>query len=340
MDLIDKFTTELTTERGVPTPLFIAHTRLFDKASTILSTFYLDLSPLNIVLMQQLATPPGTKHPAGGKLAIEFSCNDPDPEHAFDVLVVPPTLQKELAAANRESRQLTIILQEEKRALFGQPSTRSALIPGTYQPYVLDWNGMVGIVGRVRSALQQKGTPPDDSFTAALEGQIAEFGVSTNLYTELGVLYRLREDFDRAIYYHREEIRFGLLPDGQPSKGSQRAFNNLGVVYKKRQEYDRARDSFIVALALNPNYFEALVSVAGVLGQAEAALVCVSRAYRIRPGDPALQQLITEMAPDYGQTPVGMLRQVERLAGQIDLTKPAPIASAEPISTLVQRLLN
>jgi tetratricopeptide (TPR) repeat protein len=153
-----------------------------------------------------------------------------------------------------------------------------------------------------------------------MESQIKFAGPATGLYCEMGMLYRLIEDYKGAVEYYHKEINLGLKRDGLPGVGTARAFSNLGVVYKKLGKYDLALDSFRVALGLNSNYFECLISMSGLANNINASLALMGRAYRIRAGDPLWQALFQNASAGFGLPVQEIVQKVEDLSTKVDLS--------------------
>ncbi|HMA33814.1 MAG TPA: tetratricopeptide repeat protein [Chloroflexia bacterium] len=335
MSLITSSGVELVTEGGAPQPVFTLRTRDFDRAIKVLRLFPPALLPFNSALIHQFPLPPGVHLPRESRLWIEFSLDDAMPGNYQDRLVVPDAQIGALAAANTASRRLSIVLQEEK-GFFRKTVGRSEPLHWSYAPYVLDWSGGLGVSVSARSG---RGPIPAQMHTLALEGlqkQLAEHGYVTGLYTEIGMRYRLQEDWDQAIHCYVQEIVAGRTAAGGPGLGALQAFCNLGVVAKKLGDLQRARESFGIALGLNPNYFEALVSISGILEDTDLALNCVSRALRIRSDDPVFHTLVQAMAKAGvgGTDPAVVAHAVQVRAAQLDITQPLPgLPGADPTAT-------
>ncbi len=318
-ELFEKISVRKVVERGLPELVFVVHTQHFDAAAYLLHVFRMTLLPVNIPLLRQLPHVPGTEFPEGGYLMIEWSFADLDPGHVLDKTVIPQGLQDQLAEANSRSKGFTVIL-EEKSGRFGR--IRSDTIPGTFEPYLIDWDGALGYVTYVRWAWRTVSKARVDLLLQAIQGRLASKGPATGLYTEMGYLYRLNEEWGKAIDCYLREIRFGLTQDGRPGVGTMQAFCNLGVIYKKTGEPARARDCFAVALHLNPNYFEPLISIAGVLDDLMMQLMCLSRAQRIRPDDPVIPVSIHNLCGVRLNAIEEVGRWVKDMSSEIDLSQP------------------
>ena len=337
-DLFTKISIQTKNERGYPEPIFVIHTKYLDKTSELLRIFHLSPWPLSIPMMHKLPLPDGYKIPSGGDLVIDWSLDDPRPDSIINNVVIPRKLHNELAQANFESKAFTVILEEEQ-GLFGK--TRTELIPGVYESYLLDWTGVLGHILYARRGWRDVSKDRVENLLNALIMRLEQHGPATGLYTEMGYLYRLNENWDLATIFYLEEIKFGLKPNGWPSIGSTKAFGNLGVLFKKFQDNTRALDCFTIALTLNPNFFEGLISITGLIEDEKVGFKCLSRAYRIRPNDPRLPSAFESAAIALGQPMGDVYRVVQKLSSQMDITKPLEeLKPKKPISTLVRRLLN
>ena len=103
---------------------------------------------------------------------------------------------------------------------------------------------------------------------------------------KLAVAYMMLENFDRAI----QELAFIL--EENPKNAS--VHNNLAFIYLNRQETGNARDHIDEALALDPDYLEALTNKARLLlfeGQKQHAYEVTERILEIAPDNRQAQQL-------------------------------------------------
>jgi tetratricopeptide (TPR) repeat protein len=337
-DLFSEISVQIVSERGAPQPGFVIHTQYLEKASEILQLYHLSPLPLSIPMMQSLPLPPGYKIPTGGDLVIDWSLDDPNPDAIIGNVVIPQNLQDQLAQANFDTKSIMIIL-EEKKGAFGK--IRTEAVPGVYESYFLDWIGALGISVYIRRGWQNVSSNKVAGLLNAIRMRLEDNGPATGLFTEMGYLYRLNEDWELAAQCYRREIKFGLKPDGWPGVGTIKALGNLGIVFKRFQDYSQAQDCLIVALTLNPNFFEGLISIAGILENPEAAIKCLSRAYLIRPNDPRLPQAFESAAMALGQPTEKIQKAIKHFSSQIDLSQSvAELKPTKPISTIVRRLLS
>jgi len=69
------------------------------------------------------------------------------------------------------------------------------------------------------------------------------------LYTNRGVEYAIKKEFDKALADHDEAIK---IDPKNPA-----AYNNRGNAYMAKQDFERAIADFDMAIQLNPKYAEA-----------------------------------------------------------------------------------
>jgi tetratricopeptide (TPR) repeat protein len=82
-----------------------------------------------------------------------------------------------------------------------------------------------------------------------LEGVVAAAPEATMAYIDLGIAYRLTENYERAASSIERALEFNPRhPVG---------YNELGIVYRKMGRFDEARESYEHALAIYPAYHHA-----------------------------------------------------------------------------------
>lgn len=282
-ELFTQVSFQKSVQRGAPQLLFVVGTRKFDVAAQALRLFHLSPLPINVQTLRQLTRGASQDLPGDVDLCIEWKLFDIAPGKTIARTVVPLEKHRELLELNAEEMRFTVVLEEEKGGLVGK--ARRELVPGSYEPYLLDWYGIEGVATHLRSSLSQATSEELEMLLDLLERRIYQRGLATGLLTQMGFVYRLAGLFDQASECYLREIKAGLRPDGHPGPGTLTALCNLGTVYKKQRDLERARLSYRLALTLNSNYFEPLVSLPGVLEGFEQRLLCWSRAYRLRPDD-------------------------------------------------------
>ncbi len=324
MELIGQIEAQVISERGSRIPLFIFHTDHFDQAVQALKVWYLSPLVLDVPFLQSLPiTLQGIPKNAGYR-RLEWAFEDWAPDSVYDMYLTEALTDK-LATANREARTFAAVL-ENKAGMWGQK--RSQKIPDAYySPYLLDWTGLTGVLFYIRNDVSPEKVQniARDVVPMVCEnlesGRIAE---ATGLYTELGYQFRLIEEWEQAIHYYRKEIEFGLKQKPRLGRGCMKALCNLGVIYKKQGEYALAIKCFMLALHLNPNYFEVLVSLAGIANHPDIAMLCLARSSRIRPGNPYVEMAAKNICQALGLKLESTLDKINQLAQGIDFAQPAP----------------
>ncbi len=304
-------------------PAFVLHTRYFDQAQTIFRLFPVGLRPVNIwAVRQYVAT--DAELPDDGVVYIEFLLDDLNPGMLLNTVVINETFQHTLGQANYDTKKLTVMISDTAQ--------RVAPVPGTFTPYFLDWSGMVGIATYMRKAGTRNGQQPSQeqikNIIHILDTSLQEHGPATGKYCELGYLYRLLNDWQQAIQYYTAEINLNRGSDGLPMIGGLHAFNHMGMVYQKARQFDVARDCYRIALALNPNYFDCLISLAGITEDSDEAMRYVARAHRIRPNDPIWPEMLHNLAQASGRPEADLRQMIIQLSRQVDLATRNPVDRA------------
>ena len=75
-----------------------------------------------------------------------------------------------------------------------------------------------------------------------------EYGEAFN---NLGLAYRSKGDYDRAINYYRKALKFDLKQLGPDHLNVATRYNNLGVAFSRKREHDRAIEYYQKALKIN-----------------------------------------------------------------------------------------
>ncbi len=312
-------------------PVLVLHTKQFEDASDLLRIFPVSILTVNRQSLKKL--PVKTQLDTAGDeiLALELSLDDPYPSNIIDRIVIPNDLLKRLQKWNAQHKWINFELQEEKR--LGKP--RTAALPPIYKPYLVDWRGTQGLIFYLRLA---QGNRPNPGLLHSLELHVEKYGPATGLYYEMGYLNRLAENWDKAIDCYRKEIRFGLKSDGLPGIGGVRALNNMGVVYKKLGDLKLARHCLVLALSINPNYFEALVTLAGLMEQEHVAMSCLARAFAINSAYAGHPQLFRGAA-DFWQRDAQLITQyIQHEASQMDLSHPSIQVVPQSIPAIMNQL--
>lgn len=335
-ELCTGITVQKSVERGAPQLLFVIQTRKFDLALQALQLFHLTLLPLNVQFMRQISGPDNKMFPQEADFWIEWALSDLTSTSLWRT-VLRPAERDAWAALNAQSPRFMIVLEEEKRGLFGKP--RREAVPGLYEPYRLDWQGIEGVATYLRSSWREVNPARIQAVLELLQQRLDEHGPAAGLLTQMGFLYRVVGQLDQAEKCYLEEIRLGLRADGLPGPGAWTALCNLGTVYKKQQALERARLSYRLALLMNPNYFEVLLSLPGILEPLDHQLLCLGRAWRLRPTDPLLKAAVRNLCTEYPHAVDETARLIREIGQAMDLSRPLEYLAVPNPAAAVQELL-
>ena len=112
-----------------------------------------------------------------------------------------------------------------------------------------------------------------------------EFSEWWNLFFFIGLAYRFKEEYVRALYYYERALEI------DPSQVD--VFNEIGICHTLSNENDKAIAIFNKALAIKPDHHEILCNI-GIayynLGNIEIAKEFVKRSYQIEPEDEITKQ--------------------------------------------------
>jgi tetratricopeptide (TPR) repeat protein len=104
------------------------------------------------------------------------------------------------------------------------------------------------------------------------------------LYTNRGVEYEIKKEFDKAIADHDQAIK---IDPKNPA-----AYNNRGNAYVGKADWERAVVDFDMAIKLNPKYAEAFFNRGMAKrnrGDAEGSETDIAQAKELQPGIGATQ---------------------------------------------------
>jgi len=266
---------------------------------------------------------PDLEMPQGGQIYVEWSLHDLMPDKLLASAAIPDDQHDLLEYANRETRSLSIYLEGKDGS--GPFSKRKRVsLPGLFSPYVLDWCGIVGVVRLLRRRYVQAngGVSAQQArhLITLLETPIKDGLPATGLYREMGLIYRLIKDFDQAQYWLKQEITFNTDAGGMPTIHTSPAFRQIGLIYRELGEYDLARDAFSAALAVDPNSYETLTAMAGILDDPTDAMRYLGRAYRIRKQDSSWARVIDAAASKHDRTVEQVEQAAAIIATQVDLS--------------------
>jgi hypothetical protein len=88
--------------------------------------------------------------------------------------------------------------------------------------------------------------------------------------------------------------------------------------------YVNARKCFLLALHLNPNYFEVLISLASITEDLDLSKQCLGRCYRLQPQNPYIPIAIENLCAPIRVSPATVQQEIAELAPKIDLLQPIP----------------
>lgn len=319
-DLISNITVEVETENGVTEAAFVLHTRYLEQAINLFNMFRLTLLPVSIPAMKQLGDS-DVALPEGGSLFIEWSLHDLKPNMLLHSLVVPDAQLEALELANRTTKRIKVYV-EGKEGRFAK--RKRVLVANIFEPYVLDWRGMTGLVRHLRRNAMQSGEALNEQdayhLLTLLQMPLKDNLPATGIYREMGFIYRQVGANDNAIASFQEEISFSMGKDGVPGAHAAQALRQLGLIYEANGQTNMAFDAFRAALAVNPNSFDTLTAIAGILTDATEALRYLGRAYRIRSEDAAWAGVIERAATAFNRTSQQIEQAIAIVATQVDLS--------------------
>lgn len=340
-DLFDDGTIQLTEiKKGAFRPVFTFYTKHFDETYELLRMFPVTIIPVGLSLLRtamehkNMQLPPHYQMHNECDLAIEFSLDDFDPYHIFYNVPVPRKVHQQLAKADYVAKDFSIVLQSKSGQLFGK--SQKAVIERSYHPYIIDWIGTLGFVFNLRRSANSE--QYIKGLIKILLTHLAEHGYATGIFGEMGYLHRLIEDWHMAIQCYRTEIKANLTSNGILGFGAVRVLSNLGVVHKKLGNIEQAQDYFTLALSLNPNYFESLVSLAGIIDDPWTILSCLARAYRIRPGFPIFPELFDNIGQKLGASGSVVARKIESESPKVNLLTSPKKLKLESAAAILGRI--
>lgn len=141
------------------------------------------------------------------------------------------------------------------------------------------------------TALCQEGLGLNAAAIASYEDTAAKGAESSQLYSNLGILYARAEEVDKAAKSYMKAI--GLDPKNPLPH------NNIANLMLQLGEYDGAAEAAANAISLNPSQYQAwtvLAIVAGVKGDEEHCEQCVRKAVECGQDENALRRAITHYA--------------------------------------------
>jgi len=268
---------------------FVFHTDNYTDNYPLFKNFIVSPMPVNLALLQNFPLADESELPEGKSLRIELALDDPLPGNAFYVDLSDDEIPA-LKDINMKTKTLAFSLKDN-----GDDSTEPTLLHLAY-PFVLDWAGVLGINYLQRLNMKEIKQDAVEAMINVLEIHLEQMGYSTGIYTELGILYRLQENFTKASECYTNEIKNSVDDDGKPGYSSMKAINNLAIIHRLKREPEQAIDLYKLAININKNYFEAYLGLAGMLDDVDLMTRYMARAFRIRPKDENIQRLVQMMS--------------------------------------------
>jgi len=309
---------ELVEVKRVPSFIFTTHSP--ERLQRLFRLFPLTILTLDVATWSQMPLPPNVVIPDDAALRIEFSLDDVQSGQLLWEMYISGKQRAKMANFNLQSKTLNIGIRN-------LTSGKIIPVPGKQVPYVLDWSGTGGLVYTIRNTNQLYGRGWEKKkayqIIVGIEEQIDKHGgYVTALHAHMGLVYRDLGEFGKAKRCYLQEIRGAQRSDGTFGQSAMLGFNNLAVIYKKEQAFKEALQNFRFALALHPNYFQALVSVAGLITDINESIVYLGRAFHIQSENPIWNTIITNMASAYEQPPQAIYDRIYAAAEQANLEKP------------------
>ena len=114
-----------------------------------------------------------------------------------------------------------------------------------------DWETLdqSAIEGYIKTLSDEK-SDLQDQMSSALYDELTRavaFGKKDIAYTNMGVAYTIKGEYDHAIEAYQKAVAINPQSD--------QAYNNIGVAYKHKGEYDHAIEAYQKAVELNQAYF-------------------------------------------------------------------------------------
>jgi tetratricopeptide (TPR) repeat protein len=294
---------------------FIFHTDDFSDNYPMFKDFPVSPMPVNLALLKNFPLADGSELPEEKSLRIELALEDPLPGNAFFVDITDEEIPA-LKESNLKTKTLVFSLYDNKN------ESSEAIFLHLIYPFIIDWAGVIGINYLQRLNMKEIKKDAVTAMIDVLEIHLEQMGYSTGIYTELGILHRLNDDFAKASECYTKEIKNSVDHEGKPGYSSMKAINNLAVIHKLQRERDQAIDLYKLALNINKNYFEAYIGLAGMLDDIDLMTLCIARAFRIRPQDENVQRLVQMISEFMKISTEEISIKINHYLAQIDLSVP------------------
>ncbi len=116
--------------------------------------------------------------------------------------------------------------------------------------YVANEHGKVLIdIARIRQRAKDYSESEAITIKAIEKFELAEDETYIPLcYTNLGILAKFLEEYDKSIEYHKKAIEYAKGTDDETSR-TLASYNNIGTVYKSQKKYAEAKEYYVKALS-------------------------------------------------------------------------------------------
>lgn len=304
--------------KGIPS--FIFTTQQVDKLKELFELFPLTILTVDVPMLRSLPTPEQMTIPDNASLRIEFSLDDIHPGDVLWDMYIDVETRQRMTQLNLRSKRINIGIREKY-------TEKLIAVPGRQYPYIVDWTGIGGLTLMLCLTHDQQGRELPKNLAQTFiktmnEDSIDRYGgYVTALHAQMGLLYRRLGDFKKAKQCYMQEVKGAQRSDGSFTMSAMLGFNNMAVIHKKLGEHQPAILNFKLALALHPNYFQALVSIAGFF-EPQQSMSFLARAYRIQSGSPIWDSIFFNLANAYKVDAQQFANQVYENALKIDLESP------------------
>lgn len=315
MDFIKEIKADLIEENGIKIPAFIFQVSSIEKALEFMKYFRITPMPINMPMLSRIS--PSQDYPNDALLRIELAFEDPLPDNAYEIYLNEDQVSS-LSKANIEAKKIKYCMEDKEK----KSGKIKRIELYTDDKYILDWNGILGIVFLNRISSKELSEEKIKKLINIIEIHGNENGYATGMFTELGYLYKLLGNNKKAISFYIEEIKMATDSNDNTQFGAAKAINNLGVIYKGNKDIKNAIALFKLAIALNMNYFEAYLNIAGIINNYELSIQCIARAYKIRPDSPSIKIIIENLSNFYKLSNDEVINKINLQIYKIDLSKP------------------
>lgn len=316
MNLIKNIRTEILFEHDLRVPVFIFEADVYEMAVVAYGCYHVTPLAINLPVLKNLPMDPVALIPEDKLLRVELAFEDPFPGHTYDVNLDSKQVEL-LQKANLESERIRFVIEGYSEVT---GKIEHYELP-SLDPYVLDWKGVLGIMRLIRLSTIEPRRDQLNDMIHGLEMHLAENGYATGIHTELGFLYRVKGELEKSIESYTDEIEYSVSELDFNAGSLYHTFNNMATIYKKLEDRERAFHLFQLALHYNPNYFEALLNMAGVV-EFDLSMKCIARAMAIRWDDSIFDSMIGLASKAYGKCEVRIGNRLKEEVSKVDLHRP------------------